>query len=277
MFLGGGDGRLAQHPSLYSAARGFGILSVVAVVLIVIFVVLSVYSASQLRPSAGSGDNPTFVPGPNDSVVIHANVSVSNPGYFSLDGLQINTVVRLPGPQGGVLATGSSPVISIASGSAGEIPIVLSVPISAEVDAPLLTHDLVLPGWAYVNATYAKVFAIELTIPRNVTWGAPFANLRVESGGPQPLANGTAEVPLNVSFSDDSNYPIAGAIEYQIEDPVGAECTGGDFPISVGAHSPFRGSSNAYLPPGCEGSGDSVVLTFEGGPWNFPLVRESLG
>lgn len=268
---------MTKRPFLAATARAFGILSVLAVVGMVIFVGLAVYSAAQLRPASSAGGQPAISPSGNNTVLVRANVSVSNPGYFSLDDLQIHTLVRLPGSNGSVLATGSSPAVSIASGSEGVVPLVFSVPLSGPSDAILLTHDLVLPGWAWVNATYARVFAIELTIPRNVSWGAPFANLAVEAGTPRAWPNGTVEQPLNVSFSDDSTYPIVGTVHYVIENAAGAECTGGTIPLNVGAHTSFRAGSSVYVPSACGAPGNSVVVSFSGGPWNVGLAKEAFG
>ena len=157
------------------------------------------------------------------------------------------------------------------------VPIELSVPLTGSADATLLTHDLVLPGWAWVNATYAHVFAIELTIPRNISWGAPFANLQVNPGTPMALPNGTVKESLAVSFSDDSGYPVAGAIHYAIEDASGAECTGGVIPIDVPAHTAYQDSPNIYVPGSCAAPGNSAVVSFSGGPWNVVLSKEAFG
>ncbi|HEV2520601.1 MAG TPA: hypothetical protein VGX00_08340 [Thermoplasmata archaeon] len=268
---------MPRRPFLYSLARSFGLLSVLAVVIVAIFIVLAVYSAAQLRPGPGAGPTGSFAPGPGNTVLLRTNVSIVNPGYFALSDLTVHLIVRLPGPGGAVVAQGASPPVSIPNGGQGEVPIELSVPIAASVDAPLLTHDMVLPESTWVNATYAQVFAIALTLPRNVSWGAPFANLSVTEGNPRLLGNGTTEASFNLSFSDDAGFPIAGAIHYAITNSSDAQCTSGSLPISVGAHSPFRGGTTLFVSPACRPPGDRLSVEFDGGSWNVPLVQEAFG
>ncbi|MCI4358490.1 MAG: hypothetical protein L3J95_02685 [Thermoplasmata archaeon] len=268
---------MAKRPFLRSAATSFGILSILAVVALAIFVLLSVYSVVQLRPGSVSSSHSSVAPGAANSVVFRTNVSVNNPGYFALDGLRISTLVRMPGTDGVVIATGSSPEVSIAGGHQGEVPIELTVPISSQVDGILLTHDMQLPGWAWVNATYAGVYSIGLILPRNISWGAPFANLSVVSGTPSLQMNGTVAVPLTVSFSDDSSFAVGGVIRYQVQDSAGQPCTSGAFPVTANSHTSFQGGTVVYLPPSCQGPGSSIAVSFQGGPWNVPLLTRSFG
>ncbi len=265
---------MTKRPGWLVVSRVFAILSVVAIAGIAVFAGLSVYSASQLRPEPSSGPMATASQGPNDTFLLQANVAVSNPGYFAVDALQVSTAVWMPGAAGALLAAGGSPVVTVPPRSVGALTITLRIPIDPTVDAELMTHDLVLPGWAWVNATYAQVYAIALTIPRNYSWGAPFANLATTAGSPTVYGNGTTGVPFTVSFTDDAPFAIDGTVDYQVVVAGGAECGGGAFPVAVGAHSGFQGGSEVYLPSACASSVHSITLRFSGGPWNLPVATE---
>jgi hypothetical protein len=265
---------MTKRPGWLVASRILTILSIVAIVGVLSFAGLSVYSAAQLRPEPASGPATTATPGPNNTLELQAVVSISNPGYFAVDLLQVSTAVWMPGIAGALLAAGGSPVVSVPAGSVGALTITLSIPINPSVDAELMTHDLLLPGWAWVNATYAQVYAISLTIPRNYSWGAPFANLTTSEGTPTVYGNGTTGIPFEVAFTDAAPFAIDGTVGYLVVDPNGAECGGGTFAIAVGAHSPFEGGSEAYLPEACASSGHSIALRFSGGPWNLPIATE---
>ncbi len=260
------------RPGLYRAARVLRILAVLSTVVVLLLAALIGLSAAQIRPSWGNQPIGPLEPGPNETAMAEGNLSVANPGLFAIDRLSVTTIVRFPGPDGAILATGGSPVTELPGGRTTAVPFTFSLPLSASADRPLLTENLLLPTMTWVNATYATIFAIALTFPENLSWGAPFDGLNVTPGTPHPETNGTDAVPFTITFTNDADFGLVGALAYRVDAPAGAACVTGELPLDVGPGSPYDDTQTLYVPTGCVTPGSSVALSYDGGPWsvNFP-------
>lgn len=265
-----------RKPGAYQIARGLRGIATLGVVLLLLFVGASAYSAAQIRPVGLSNGGIVPHPASNDTVELQTNVSISNPGWFAIDRLLIESSVFAPGANHTLLSAGGSPVVRVASGSVGTVPLRYLLTLSGSEGLALLTHDATLPYLLWVNATYATLFDVRLELAQNLSWGAPFADLNASVSSPAPQNNGTALVTLTLSFDDHASFGLAGAIGFVILDRAGAECAQGSLPISVGSHGSYRGGANAYLPFGCDPRGGTIQSTFHGGGWNVPLPTEAI-
>jgi hypothetical protein len=264
---------MRRPPLLWRAAHTFRILAIVWIVVVAAFLATVAYSGSQLRPEGESGPGAPPTANGNDSITLNGSLNVSNPGWYPLNDVTLFTVVD--GPNGTLLATGGSPVVTVAAGGVTTVPFSITLAFGTRATArALLTEDATLPSVTWANATYADLFQVEVTVPQNVTWGAPLEGLEVTPGTPTLLPNGTAEVPLTVAFNDHAKFPVAGTAIYTLSSG-GSPCARGTLPVSVASGGSYNATTNAYLPPSCSASGASVTLKFVGSGWAlspFPVV-----
>lgn len=264
---------MRRPPGLWVAARTFRILAIVWIVVVAGFLATVAYSGSQLRPEGENGPGAPPTANGNDSITLNGSLNVSNPGWYPLNDVTLFTVVDAP--NGSLLATGGSPQVTVAAGGVTAVPFSITLAFGARASArALLTEDATLPSTTWANATYAMLFHVEVTVPQNVTWGAPLEGLAVSPGTPTLLPNGTAAVPLTVSFNDHAKFPVDGKATYTLSSG-GTPCARGTLPVSVVSGQSFNATSTAYLPPSCSASGAQVTLKFQGSGWAlspFPVV-----
>jgi hypothetical protein len=260
-------------PALWRAARTFRILSIVWLVVVAGFLASIAYSGSQLRPEGENGPGAPPTANGNDSITLNGSLNVSNPGWYPLQDVSLFTVVD--DPNGSLLATGGSPVVTVGAGAVTMVPFSITIAFGARASArDLLTQDATLPSVTWANATYAGLFPVEVVVPQNVSWGAPLEGLAVSAGNPTVVSNGTAAVELTISFNDDAKFPVDGNAVYALSSG-GTPCTRGTLPVSVASGSSYDDTTTAYLPPSCSASGASVTLRFVGSGWDlspFPVV-----
>jgi hypothetical protein len=187
----------------------------------------------------------------------------------------VSVFTLVESPNGTILASGGSPVVTIGAGGVTRVPFTISLGLEAKAEArALLTQDANLPSITWANATYVGLFQVQVVVPQKVSWGAPLFGLNVAAGTPTPQANGTAAVPLTVSFSDHAKFPVDGRAEYTLRSN-GAVCTSGALPVAVGPGQSYHGGTTAYLGPSCSPSGATLTLRFVGNGWAlspFPVV-----
>ncbi|HXQ94627.1 MAG TPA: hypothetical protein VN864_05605 [Thermoplasmata archaeon] len=264
---------MAGPPALWRLARLFQILAVLWLVVVVVFLASVAYSGSKIRPAGETGPTapPTF--SGTDTITLTGQVNVSNPGWYPLDDLSLLTVVDEP--NGTFLATGGSPVTSVAAGGTTTVPFSITIALADKAFArSLLTEDATLPSTTWVNATYVRLIHVELSVPVNVSWGAPLFGLNVTPGTPAPQSNGTAAVPLTVSFADHAKFPVGGTAKYTLASG-GSTCASGSLPVAVASGGTYNETTTAYLGPGCSPNGATLTLRFVGAGWAlnpFPVV-----
>lgn len=266
-----------HRPALYRASGYISLAATVVALLLVLYVGLVIYSASQIRPGSGGGtaiqQNVT-----SDGFELTAAVNFSNPGFLPIDQVRLSSVVDLPG-HGGLLAQGSSPNVTAAPGTVAKVPLVMVIPFSAgSAGQMLLTHDAMLPAAVFANVSFARLFAVRIEIPTNISWGAPLADLNITPGTPT-VTNGTEELPLELSFDDHAPFPVAGTAAVTVVGSGGAGCTATAAPFTLAAASHGSDSSASQLsaPAGCTfGAGDLLTGSFTSSAWSAPLPPETL-
>lgn len=264
---------MASAPALWRLARLLRRLAVVWLVVVIVFLATVAYSGSQIRPKNETGPtSPPTISG-NNTITLTGSLNVSNPGWYPLTDLSVFTVVE--NPNGTILATGGSPAVTIGAGGTTRVPFTISLSLDARSEArALLTQDENLPSVTWANASYVGLFQVQVVVPLNVSWGAPLYGLSVAAGNPTLEPNGTAAVPLTVSFSDHSKFRVDGQAEYTLRSN-GVVCTSGALPVAVGPGQSYNGGTTAYLGSGCSPSGATLTLRFVGNGWAlspFPVV-----
>jgi hypothetical protein len=256
---------VASAPGVWRLARLFRRLAIVWFVVVAVFLATVAYSGAQLRPENESGPNTPPVVNGNDTVTLTGSLNVSNGGWYPLTDLHLFTIVSTP--NGTLLASGGSPVLTVAAGGVTPVPFTITIALDAKSEArSLLTHDAVLPSTTWANATYVGLFHVEVVVPQNVNWGAPLYGLNVSAGMPTLLANGTAAVPLAVTFADHANFPVDGRAVYTLRSG-GSVCDAGALPVATSPGQSFDGTTTAYLGSGCSASGATLTLKFVGSGW----------
>jgi hypothetical protein len=256
---------VASPPALWRLARLFRWISIVWLVVVIVFLATVAYSGAQLRPQNESGPNtPPTVSG-NDTITLTGALNVSNPGWYPLTDVQLFTLVE--NPNGSFLASGGSPVVTVAAGGTTQVPFTISLGLGDRPEArTLLTHDAILPSITWANATYVGLFHVQVVVPQNVSWGAPLYGLNVSAGTPTFASNGTAAVPLTITFGDHSRFPVDGQAVYTLRSN-GVVCTSGALPVAVSSGQSYNGMATAYLGSGCSASGAVLTLKFVGSGW----------
>jgi hypothetical protein len=264
---------MARAPTLWRLARLFRVLAVLWLVAVGLFLATVAYSGSQVRPAGESGPStPPTVTG-NDTIHLTGQVNISNPGWYPLNDVTLFTIVDAP--NGSFLASGGSPVTTVTAGGVTTVPFTISLGLDLKPFLrTLLTQDATLPSTTWANATYVGLIQVQLSVPLNVSWGAPLYGLNVSAGTPTAQSNGTAAVPLTVMFADHAKFPVDGTARYTLSSG-GRVCTNGSLPVAVPAGGSYDQSTTAYLGSSCSASGATLTLRFVGSGWAlnpFPVV-----
>jgi hypothetical protein len=252
-------------PRLWRLARLLRRLAIVWFVVVAVFLATVAYSGAQLKPENESGPNtPPTVSG-NDTVTLTGTLNVSNGGWYPLTDVELFTIVQ--DPNGSLLASGGSPVVTVGAGGTTPVPFTISLALDAKASArALLTEDANLSSITWANATYVGLFHVQVVVPQTVHWGAPLFGLNVSAGKPTPEPNGTAGVPLAISFADHASFPVDGHAVFTLRSG-GSTCTSGSLPVSADAGQSFEGTTTTYLGAGCSASGATLTLRFIGAGW----------
>lgn len=260
------------RPPLYRLSRLLRRLGLVVLVVLVVYVAAVVQSASQVRaePSLGHGGAQFEA---NGTVQLSESVNLSNPGYFSFSSISVAIEVRLP--NGTLVGTGGSPGLSIAGGAVTAVPLSFWLPISGAA-VTLLTHDTSLPYRFWLNLTYASLFSAFIDRSQNYTWGAPLANFNATAGSPSLQPNGTVELPVTISFSNDAAFDVPGSVSVEVRSAAGASCSRTTLTIATPAHAQFDQTVPLYLSPTCNPSGGTVVVDYTGSGVNYAFPPEPI-
>ena len=248
--------------SLYRAARltgwaavllGFGLLGFVASLAV---------SASQITYE-GTLPTTTHSSGTNE-MIIGATTSISNPGIYALENLRID--LHLLTSNGTLVAYGSSSATDLGARSTAQVPLLVYTDLNSPTARLLLTTNatLVVEGW--VNATYAGLFPVALTLHENYPWGAPFVQLQYSFGNATPGANGTVSLPVNLSFQNWFPIPDYGTFQMDVVSSNGTACGTGKIstPLPVAEGAAFVGSTDILLNKGCNYHGGELRVHYSG-------------
>jgi hypothetical protein len=265
---------IPSKPALYRLSRLVRLLSTLAVVGIVVYVAFAAYSAVVYHPNgstpSGNSSTTTFSSG---SAIETTSIQLSNPGYFSLSSLTLDSTVRFA--NGTFLSTASSPPVTIGPHSNATIPITLIVPLSG-ASVSLLTRDAQLNVTTQLSAVYASLFSLQVGIVNNFSWGAPFNGLSVKTGAPFVDPNGTTEIPVSANWTNDASISESGTLTITVVTAAGTLCGSGSAPVNVPSKSAGLVSTNVSSSSGCNPSGGQVELTFTGPGLSFTLPPQRI-
>jgi hypothetical protein len=254
----GGYGQSAGSLAFYKASKAFGWLSIIVSIGIAIFLVTVAYSASGIRYDGVSPLGGSSVPG--NVVDFTVTVTLSNPGYYSMDNFHLG--LRVVYPQHGLLAVGSSAATSLSAESTQYVPVSFPVNMASPLVRGLLTNDSKLSMSAWVNTTYGYFFPVEVAVAENISWGAPFYGLSVETGTPTVGPNGTAIVPVTIAFSNHSPLPLIGSLSFAVLSAADATCGSGNLNVTALPTEHFDSTTDVTISGGCQPQGGQVVATY---------------
>jgi hypothetical protein len=263
--------RHRRPPRIYRLGRLFRRLRWVAAIALAVYVATAAYSASELRPSS-AGE--TTASGPGSQLTVEGYVNLSNPGWYPVNAIVLESRVALP--NGTSIAHASSPTVGVAPGSHATIAVSLPVNLSHPGPiATLLTNDVSLLGETWANATYAGLFDVSVRSNWTYSWGAPFANLAVMPGSPV-LANRTVVVPVRTTFENHAPFDDRGTIVFSVLTAQGSSCASGSFSVDVPRGGTFDQTVNATAPVGCDPSGGSLTAVYSGPGISLELPTEKI-
>jgi hypothetical protein len=264
-----------RAPALYRVSGLLRNVGTAVLVLLVIFLATAAYSAAHLRPEVGGHQNSSSISlDPNGTAVLTESVNLSNQGFYSISPLTVSLEIS-NATTGAILALGGSEPLTIAPGSNSSIPIQVWLPLAGGSSA-LVTQDEALVEHAWVNATYASIFVIQLSGGANYSWGAPFYGFTAVPGTPSLDPNNTVVVPVTVSFSNHASFPDTGTLEFAVVTSSGTTCSTGTIPIDVAGGSGMYETFNFYSPTSCDPSGGSIHSTYTGSGLDVTLPNEAI-
>jgi len=254
----GRSGSSAGQLTLYKVGKAFNWVSIIVAIAIAIFLVTVAYSASEIRYEGISPLGGTSIPG--NVVDFTVTVALSNPGYYSLQNFHL--ALHMIYPQHGVIADSASSVTVLAGRSTQYVPITFPVDLASPQIRDLLTNDTTLDLSAWANATYGYLFPFDVEIAKNVSWGAPFYDLSVAAGTPAVGPNGTAQVPVSISFSNHSPLPLVGYLGFAVMSAAGMTCGSGNLNVTTLPNEHFDSTTDVAISTGCQPQGGTVDATY---------------
>jgi hypothetical protein len=286
---------------LYRASRYVSLAATIVMLVIILYVGATVYSATKLRPGdtgGGNGNNNNNNGNGNGNgnggqqgnsngasftqnltaagLVLTLKLNFSNPGFLPVSGVHLGAVIYGPG-NGSLIATGDSPNVEIPAASVGVIPLTIIIPLGAGSPViPLLTKNAELPTEVWANVTISSLFSVDIAIPTNLSWGAPFGGLSLSPGTPTDV-NGSVSEPFTLSFQDNASFGLAGTLSLVAHGTGGCSATLTPFPLNVAAHGNYQSTSTATIPAGCgSATWTTVSGNFTSPTWSSPLPTENL-
>jgi len=261
-------------PRLYRWSRRLRRLSLLVFVVVIIFLGTVAYSAVRLVQSSpqSSGYSAGFAA--NGTMVVSGSVSLSNPGFYPLDGFELNLrILNSSGTYLGALLAGP---VDVSAGGATSFPFSLSLPVSTGSAAEsLLVTDQYLSVGVWGNANYAYLFPASVHFTQNKSWGAPFALLRITPGTPTSQG-ASVVVPVTLSFSNDASFTEVGSLAVGLYGSNGIECGASAFSLNVPSRTLFDQTQSIALAAGCSVAGGYAQATFTGSGATITLPREAL-
>ena len=243
-------------------------------VLLVIFAATVAYSAVEVAQSSAQSRSLSEAFAPNGTVEITGSFTLSNPGFYSIQGFTLTArVANGTGVHLGTIRVGPT---QIAPSTTGVFPIALYLPVSASGPAAsLLTKDQYLSLYAWGNATYAYLFPLSVSLNETRYWGAPFEGFRASVGTPSG-SGGTLTVPVTLTFANDATSPDGGTLTFLLESSGFDDCGGGSFSLDVPSGGFYDQTQNAVVSPSCPLSGGELLVTYSNGGGTIPFPPEPL-
>lgn len=262
---------------------------------IILYVGATVYSATKIRPgnAGNSGNNNNNGNGNNNGsgsnggtqftevltnagLQISVELNFSNPGFLPIQGVHLGAVIDGPG-NGSRIANGSSPDVEIPAGAVGVIPMTILIPLGPNSPViPLLTKNAQLPTEVFANVTLSSLFAVDVGISTNISWGAPFGGLSLTPGIPSS-ANGSTTIPFTLSFSNNASFADTGQVSLVVHGSNGCTATLPTVSLNVDSHSNYQSIQSVTVPNSCAtATWSSISGEYTSSTWSSPLPTENL-
>lgn len=261
-----------KPPGIYRWARALRRLSVVVLLVLVLYVGIAAYSAVQVVKTAPRVGDPSVALESNDTIGITTSFTLTNPSLFPIQ--QFGLHFRILNGTGLPLFSSTVQTGTVAAGASDVLPIGLYVPLTT-AGTSLLTQDQYLQWNVWGNATYAYLFPVSIGVETERSWGAPFDNLTAALGAPR-MNNGTEEIPVTLTFSNDASFADAGALDFQVVPVSGANCAEGSFAMNVPPGAPYSNTEVVSLASGCSPAGGHVNAQFVGSGYTVPFPPEAI-
>jgi hypothetical protein len=260
-------------PPLWRFARVLRILGYLVLAVVIVFVGTAIYFAVHATPSFQTGSNSATLDSSNSTVEYTQGLNLTNPGIYAISNVGLSGEIRLP--NGSLVASGGSPILTVAPASTTALPIHLWVPLRAGGDV-LLTHNVPLTEEFWANATFASLFVLHFNDTKNSTWGAPFYQFNATPGNPQPQSNGTVAVPVSLDWQNGAPFGEVGTVVLQVVSSEGQVCASNSLGVDVAAGSSAGYTPTFYLGPACDPSGGSVLATYTGNGLTYAFPPEAI-
>jgi hypothetical protein len=266
--------RPRRPPPMYRIARALRRASIVVLVLLILFTLSVVYSTVQLTNSAPRVSSFSAAFAPNGTVVLAGNLTITNPGFYPIQALSVEVRV-VNDTQTFLGAFGFGPITLASQGSA-ELPVTLYLPVSAtSPGASLLVQTQYIGVSVWGNATFGYLFPALVSFHQNRSWGAPFDHLAFSVGTPT-LENGTAEVPVQISFQNEASITEAGQLHVSVVASDATVCGSATWSLNVGPGAQYSQTQSVPIPVGCSPSGGHVTAEYVTPGYTVPLPPEPI-
>lgn len=255
------------------AIRALGWATNIFLIILLLFTGTVIYSALQIRPSFGEPS----LHASSDVLIVSLHLGLNNRGFYDISKFNITTSVR--DINGSAISDSSTFVPLISGGSNASIThnmTISLVSITTDDLSYLLFNDSELTVDAILKLTYASAFPFEISGNFSIPWGAPLANLTLESVSIVPFNSTHVRAVALLSFENHSYFEMDGNVRIEIVDTAD-QIVGRD---STGFHAPSGSRVDASFSTFLTGGGVGLkearlffdTLFFDYGPVVIPLV-----
>lgn len=225
--------------------RIIGIATLFFWVILIAFIASAAYSAKDLNSYFGE---PQFTVTSNHELLFSLPLHVDNRGYYSLESLNITTV--LSDAEGSEISRASTFVPTIRQGQS----ITIRNNVTLSMDSLLKTGDQYLFNddnfTASVTAGLNFAGLIPAQLSTNITrrWGAPFHDFTLGQPSIEPfnLTHGRVVVPL--SFENHAAFNLDGNIRTELYDSENSLLGESQTAVNVPQSSSYAGGLHFYIP-----------------------------
>lgn len=253
-----------RSPPLYRLSRAFQLSTIVVVIILVAYIIFAGVSVLHITSSTVSGQDTVQPTLGNQTAGLSGDLSISNPGYASVNTVNFNGQVALQ--NGTVLSHIGLPKLSISPGGTGRVPFNLTIGLqSGKAGSLLLFDENTLKLLFALNVSYAYIFTAKVLATGSFSWGAPFANLTFSSpNAPVPGPNGSAQLTVETSFDNHARFQVAGTFEVEVRTSSGASCGNATLAVNApgGQDFHFVGNTTVSGSSSCLDAASTVLMVY---------------
>jgi hypothetical protein len=259
-----------QPPGIYRAARALRWVGGIVLVLLIVYAATVAVSAYEAAHATVESRNLSNVLVANGDLDISGSFTLSNPGWYAIEGVQLTA--RLANTSGVYLGTATAGPQTVDGGSSALFPISIALPIAGSTAAEsLLFVDQYIDVNAWANVTYAYLFPLSVTLAESRSWGAPFEGFHATVGTPS-MVGGSLVAPVTLLWTNHASFVEQGSISFIVDSAGGATCGGGSDPMDVAPDSAYDETEPVTLNPGCSPLGGELLasVTIDGSSTPLP-------